>query len=728
MERTEVFEMLRTQLDAAEIPWREIGEGIVLEFTDGCDMLLIDDREIKRTAQPTPSAAAKTLVAKFQKLDERRSAVLRGLQGYSRENQYTVTPSQTGQWVLKSAGSQTYMEVGLALTKSVEKHSPPIALLHLLRWSCFAKPSRANLKRWVAPDEVYEAKTTMGHELATPAASAQSQFCAQFEEALEQAAAEERRRHPEYELLDRLRERLGEDRVTAGCCMPKQVFEIEFTDREGSFAFHSSWNQVRKMLAKHGDMDRVVDHLVDKFTRLDQARGQVLHALDSILATRGCAKDRYGFHRNGWMYGTTHQQYAFDPGTPLTRKLARHKPVEVILAWCEAQKVAPTVTREEIEAAFERPTVVIPTRMLPPVPFNDGPQIPPLDSWDFAFLDALARTWIETFRNEAAKPEEKQKLFPLPVLSYWDDRDWYTRDRDTWVDDRWWIDQARVAWDQGEKKDKPYIVAQQAAFVLLAYGIDLPRERVLEYYRDSEYHPEAIDDGLSWVLEGELPWSMLDDDEDASYPPQLGKLPPRLARNIAMTTREAIRSIESGSDDYDLDTLLKICAKLDRPSAEEWLTQREIKWLHTACMKWASGTDDLTQFWENTPLQIAIHFAWPEVADRLTENPSVATSLLGNRELCIDPSGMVLSLSRLKPDHFAARWAAYLLARDPQAEVEKSVSQITQWVFRDADESLLKGKDRFIKETTKSQTQTQNIQKVAAAIAWHRCREAATLG
>ncbi|PQO47821.1 hypothetical protein [Blastopirellula marina] len=719
MEKAEVFEALRTELDAAQIPWRELREGIVLEFADGCDMLLVDDRAIAHYAQETPQRTAQVIFKRFDKLNRRRKAVLIGLRHWAVRSNVAIQRSPTGHWHLEKKQRTSSIDVGHVLTRLVEDRAPHDALLELLQWcGLFDRISPADARQVVTFQSPPENECSVSEEPEDEWAPLR----------WHNASLKISNKTTEENLVWRLRQRLPNYQVDAEYCTPKRSIAIQFADGESYFALHSSRSYLKSQVARHGSFNALVDHLVARFKRFDTGRGQVLHALENILADRGCFKGRFNVHHGDWAYGKTHQQYRFSPGVSLTRALNRHTPIDVALSWCESQQVTPTVTREEIIDALARPAVEVPTRILPSVPFEEGPQIPSIDAWDFVQLDDLARTTIEAFRKEAAKPEKKQTRFSRSALCYWNHPDWYVRDQDTWVDDAWWIDQARLAWQRGENEGKPYIVAPQAAYMLLAYGIDLPRKRVLDCYRDTEYHPEAILDELAWVLEGELPWSMLEFNEENSYPPQLGKLPPRVARNIAMMARDAMRSIDSGSSDYDLDSLLRDCTRLDRESAEEWLLPREIEWLHTACMKWASATEDLEQMWDISPLQIAIHFEWPEVAERLAESPCAATSLLGSNDMYLDPSGFVLALSRLQPNHFAARWAAFILARDFQTELENNVAKITKWVFRGADEDLLKGKDRFIQQTTKSQTQAQNAQKLAAAIAWHRCREAGLIG
>ena len=717
MERTEVFEALRTELDAAQIPWREIREGIVLEFADGCDMLLVDDLEIQRNAKQTPKLTAQAIYKRFDKLNRRRKAVIIGVRHWAQRSDVAMQQSSTGDWRTEKACCTSSIDVGNVLTRLVEDRAPYEALIEFLRGN--------NLFDQVTPEEARRIVTLQ----KPPAKERPIQDDPEEEWTWTQrgkGSPKTSNKITEENLVWRLREQLPSHEVTTDCCTEKRAIQIDFADGEGFFAVHSSRTYLRKLVAKHGSFNALVDHLVSRFKRFDQGRRQVLHALENILAARGCFKDRIGLDRDDWAYGKTHQEYRFDPGVSLTRTLNRHDPIDVVLEWCQKSDVTPKVTREEIEAALEQPAIRMTTCMLPKVPFADGPQIPSLSDLNIEAVDKSSQEWIAIFRQEANKPVAKQTHFPAAALAYWSEPQWYALGEDTWVDDAWWIEQARAAWQVEVERAKPYIENQQAAYILLAYGIDLPRQRVLERYEGSHYHPEAIDDGLSWVLEGELPWSMLD--FDIEYPDQLGKLPPQLARKIAITLRETIRGVEGEWDGFGDAYPDKEWAHLDRESAEQWLTPEEIAWLHTTCRNWASSTSDLTTFWYTSPFGIAVQFGWTDVADQIEKNPSVTTGLLVNTLGFSYLPEYLLWLSRLKPGTFAARWAAYALLLNQEAEVERAVAEFSKSILEVSDKQIRKHQYAMIREVQHSNTKFQRELKLAAAIAWHRCREAGVIG
>ncbi|PQO28251.1 hypothetical protein [Blastopirellula marina] len=721
MERSEVLDILRKLLADSEIPWQEVREGLALVFTDGCDMLLVDDRAIAKSRKKTAAAVASEFLKTFQKLDKRRTAVLLGLRHWVAETGYAIQRSATGNWEMEKHGGTAILDVGHHLTSLIRKQGAETGLGQLLKYGCFDQPTTADLRRLVAYKTPPQNERPIQEDPQEYAAHVQATLRMRTDDELREVRTTYRRKNSEYDLAERLRERLGYERVNIGCCLPKDAIQIDFSDGEGFYALHSSPSHVKKLIAKHGSIDAVVDDIVARFTRIDQARSQTLHALESLLAKRGCYKDGTRWNRDEWCYGTTHQQYALDPGVPLTRKLNRRSPAEFILKWCEENQVTPDVTLQEVESVLSAPAVEIPLRMLPPVSFAEGPQIPPLEAWDLNVVDQVARLWIETFRAEAEQPEAKQRFFSTGTLYYWNDPQWFVRGTDTWVDDAWWIERAGVAWEAAEQRRKPYIASQQSATILLAYRDNRPRERVIKRYQKlGYYHPEAIEDGLAWLLEGELPWSLFDY-EDIDFPLQLGKVPPQQARRIAAELREAIKNNPDGLDNVDDFYALRNFAQLDRVSAEEWLAPSEIEQVHQWCLRWASATDDLMQFCETYPLQIATTFAWADVADQIEQNPITPTSVLYGEEGRWYLNDFLLWLSRLSPGPFTARWAAYVLSLNREV-VPRG------WKFANA-RGLYVGveKDSF-QNQTKPNLSTQREQKLAAAIAWHRCREAGTIG
>lgn len=741
MQLDQVLVALRSLLNEPQYRWREIDEGIALEFSDGCDMLLVDQHALDQTGQQTPAAASQAILTQFQRLDRGRTAVLIGLRHWAAETGMTLDRSRTGNWnSSRNYGSST-IGVGISLTNLLRRHSPQVALRKLAETNWIDKLTPAKAKELVSHATPPEGELTSGDESTdmemdpTTVALFTDFFQVLGDPTVDLENLDEVQRklvrkaqEPGIAVVEKLQARLLDHSISFDCCSPKKVVLIDFTNNLDQFAFHAAGPKIEQLLEEHGGVDLAVEHLAAKFTQLNDARDQVIQAIDTLMAQRGCVKDQVSWNSDGWWYGTTHQQYGFDPGRLLTRRLYRHAPVDLVLAWCEKHKIAPEVTRDEIETILKSPPVAIGHRMLPPVPIEEGPQLPPLSSWDFAELDRVAQTWIAAFRSELEKPPKQRTLLPIDPLQYWNQPQWYARAKDTWVDDDWWIDQARHAWrahqQERQKGRREYWPDQQSAYMLLTYGDNEPREAVVNYYRELQYyHDEAIENELAWVLEGKLPWSMYEFD-NSEYPVQLGKLPPHLARKTAITLQEEVRRMQENPDDVSVEGILQIATSLDRSSAQQWLTAKEIQWLHEACLKWASATHDLTQFWNFSPLLIATQFGWTDVVDRLEQNPIVPMCLLNDdmrRGFFL--ADFILWISRICAGPYAARWAAYALTLDETQETEKSLAALEREMSAGKNKPLFLDTSSAIRNFRDGHTKSQRQQKLAAAVVWHRYRE-----
>ncbi|GAA4426632.1 hypothetical protein [Bremerella cremea] len=727
MELAEVLDALRPLAANSSLPMHEVLEGLCLEFTDACDIFVVDQRRIESLRQRTPATAARHLVAQFQKLDQQRSAVLHGLRHWCHAMEMTVEPSLTGIWQVDRNGGMSTIDVGHCLTRLLQRQSSAEALQSLAQGLHFEKLSRSEAKRLIEIPEAPHQTPVRKRSDAETISHWSAQFEPLFTESYAKRMARYRRKNPWFDLCERLRERLGNENVGPEICSKKPVLWIEFRDGFDQLRFHYGGHYWKRLLNRYGSLEGIEEQIVHQFNRLDAARTQTIETLETLLAELGCQKDRFHWNRSGWWYGTTHQQFHFDPGTSLTRRLYRHAPVEFLNRWFQEQGLDDEITPSKIEAAMAQPKQTIGERMLPPQPFEKGPQLDELDALDFEAIDRIAAHYIEAFRQEAQLEKVRRPLFTLPPMSFWELPQWYARGRDTWVDDAWWINQARTHWHRWEaeskrRKRQPPL-DQMVAFILLAYGDDKPREALADYYPEgSFYHPEAIDDGLSWAMEGELPWSMFDYDESI-FPVQLGKLPPVLARKRVTEFREEKRQAEP-RELFDEDGPLRLIAALDFVSAHEWMTPNEITAVHQICLQWATATDDMTRFWFHAPLQIAANFGWRDVVERLAQNPSVATSLTTGELGRWYQADFVLWGSLVLPGSYIARWSARLLQLDEEAEAAVEVQRIQKDLFRGSNRKLFPNPEETLQTLMEGQTRGQRQQKLAAAVAWHRCREA----
>jgi hypothetical protein len=233
-----------------------------------------------------------------------------------------------------------------------------------------------------------------------------------------------------------------------------------------------------------------------------------------------------------------------------------------------------------------------------------------------------------------------------------------------------------------------------------------------------DYHDEACHDGIAWLLKRELPWR-ISEDEMPDYPRVLGSPPPQLARQIAMRVRTEVREAIRGEDS---DTMpeellfdaLETAASLDAVSAAEWLDAEEIGLLHDCCRRWAATTDDLYDLWRESPLIAAAHFGWADVVEILSDNPAFVTATLQWDTRRLDAGSLAQRLTLISARSLAARFAAYAMMMDVEAEARAAAEEITR----------VPGNAEFAPSFQQGCEKGLRLGQLKGAIAWMRCRQA----
>ena len=198
-----------------------------------------------------------------------------------------------------------------------------------------------------------------------------------------------------------------------------------------------------RLLTKFGQAG-VIDRLFAKYQRLDRDRGQLLKAIDTLMASRGYAKDSRTTDGQCW-YGVTHRRYSFELNRGATRLLHRRTALEALRHWCQDQSIEPHP--DVIELRRSGRSVQEPLqRGLPLVSPDAGPFLCRIDELNLAEIDALATSFIDEFERQATGDVTDRKIADHDILYFWSDENWYSRGRDFWVDEAWWINQAWEVW------------------------------------------------------------------------------------------------------------------------------------------------------------------------------------------------------------------------------------------------------------------------------------------
>jgi hypothetical protein len=235
------------------------------------------------------------------------------------------------------------------------------------------------------------------------------------------------------------------------------------------------------------------------------------------------------------------------------------------------------------------------------------------------------------------------------------------------------------------------------------------------------YFHEDCDDGAVWLLRNQIPWRLDEDGEFPKYPSVLGSPPPEVARPIAIRVRQEIRAAARGGDpdttpEEHLDRALAQLSALDPISGAEWLEPREIELLHEHCRRWAARTDDFFSLREDSSLDAAALFGWGDVVDVLEQNPAFERAVLEWDFSRMGIGTLAQRLSLILPGRLAARFAAYAINLDVEAESRSLAEEMAR----------IPGNAGYIDAFLKGYARSHRVQQAAGAIAWLRCRRAMT--
>ena len=523
--------------------------------------------------------------------------------------------------------------------------------------------------------------------------------------------------------------RIGQDRFTFDWCN-KNVADFEFTDELDRFRVRVRGRQMDKLLAQHGH-DGLVNYLASEFARLDRAREHALKAIDVLMTNRGFIKDSVTLDED-WWYGTTHKTHKFNPGSQLTRWLRRRSPAELILDWCDKEQLKPAATLEEIEASIEGPATKPNIRSLPIESPDKGPKLLEFSEIALGDMDEFAASLLEEFKRHCEAEGKAREISQQDPLWKWSDRLWYDRGNDTWVDEAWWLKQARYVWQSSggryQSNQGYWLPYQQAALILLVHGDNEPRTKILAECREMEYYDdEALIDGLAWLLFDELPYEV-EEGDISEYPYVLGPLPATLARQTALNVRESLNQTSSEDDPRPHWQALEDAAILDRQSAVDWLTIQEVERLHEVCLEWASSNENYYDFWSHEPLLTAANFGWSDVVDALAQNPAIVPAMLQWDTTRMQLGKYAQHLSLIYPGQYAARWAAHAMTMDIESEVESTVESMSTGIEKGLRSSQVVDVRDMAETWRSSYLKSLREQQMAAAIAWYRCRRQCDLG
>ena len=118
MDIAPIMDELRTLLMQQGLAFLEIHDGLVIEFEDGCDAFIINERQISKLGlDGSPGEVAKGLLDHYESLNPLRAQVLIALRHHAKNLKVAIERRSSGQWNLETQGGcSSCIDVGSRLT------------------------------------------------------------------------------------------------------------------------------------------------------------------------------------------------------------------------------------------------------------------------------------------------------------------------------------------------------------------------------------------------------------------------------------------------------------------------------------------------------------------------------------------------------------------------------------------------------------------------------------
>lgn len=654
------FRDLKRRLsEEPSISWQAIPEGVVCNFDDGADYVVLRK----------PPSDPVSWICEFKLLNRRRTRFIATLKTCLTARGLILQIRETGACYgddLEDVGGELWL--GENLSDLLRNHSEAEAYVefnkqHFLSTSPeqFAESLRLGIQDATSPalDELVPTKPDV-FQVAVVAWGLGSIADRDFLEAPSTEACDAlREKNPVIDLAIRLISRFrgrthtenGELRISAG---EKAI----------------SWNAgdlLQRISAKN--LDLVFREIVAQVEAEDCERDLLENLFLSHLAGLGLAKDE---NWNGEVnFGSTHVQYTCD----VKRLLESENPRAAMQDWLRENSLSEIVSDEAVN--------IMVSRNLPPsVPMA----VPCLDDYDFDKLRGEANAIVAQHIKDG---------FTYPSES-WGDRLWNPDQSDPWATEAWWFELAEkrndraLLWRLGDHVALYETVNEckrlaaagwDAGFCVYEGCIPLDVLRGLAHaWPDA--NPVEIFEGDVNGRTRRAPWSRF-----------FRCLPYEFKRLARGRVRDELNELEDAS-------LTEVADALNLFNAEEildFLSQSEIDAIRDRCLVVANGEfrDDGagTEF-----LRVAHWFGWFDVADVVTENSRFweAFRTWPAQTMMVGEYALALSLFE-RPD-LTRRLAAWTLNVDAVRYRGESRRRDLLCYFND---------DR-------------STQRLAAAIAWHR--------
>ncbi|NOX99832.1 MAG: hypothetical protein GXP30_08905 [Verrucomicrobia bacterium] len=319
------------------------------------------------------------------------------------------------------------------------------------------------------------------------------------------------------------------------------------------------------------------------------------------------------------------------------------------------------------------------------------------EEWDVTSVnetDRIASEWVIKLRSQISKGSKSKKTYIC--VGDWSDRRWYTRPKDAWVDEEFWLEAAEKWWEKTRWEDSAQIMIMNGDFRCVPRFQQLVDECEKGLWHDGEEeflillrdHVSFDDDSIEWEI----------------FPKVYGEPPYRITDKWIRAIRAQFEKRQLDED--DLEEVMTVAAKLRRQEIERFFEAEEVVRLKQACSDLLFRENKQFPSIEEDALNLVEEMGWGDLGIELMRQ-TWFERVLYDPEWGVSSSGEILQwLSLICPGPEVAKHCARILGEDPKELVNKL------------------GLDKWSTGWLSSNHAgwVRNAQS-RAAIAWLRCRE-----
>ncbi|MBN2293991.1 MAG: hypothetical protein JXM70_16305 [Pirellulales bacterium] len=626
--------------------------GVGVRFSDGFDVFwaLPDERWhfLNRDSQ-----ADGDLVAKFQKLDDRRLRVVDAVRRYLAKQKISVNRKPNGDWeAMDESGGFSVLYVGAGLTKVLTQESNLVAAVQGVFGSSsnIHKPSVHRAKRHLSEfgePLVEPAWTNEEQEDEIPSTPHNALVWMGLCKALKDESNFD---SPEaFVAATQPKGRIGRALLQLAQRLPNAQASVELLDGSMSIDFSDEYDRITvkprsgelRALIREMGPEKAGDHLADEYERINAARGRVVSAVFESLSRQGYSLDRLDLEGVGREF----REFSLELGEELTQTIQQHGEEQAV-RFALGQR--PLLAEEAIKCLKEpcgKPTIAE-RELRSPVPA--AIELPELTDEQIAKIDERTDKLLHGY----LQTEKALEAYGDPLM--WD------ASKDTWTTAADWL---RLA-ERNVGDEYQQLLAKT---ILIDHGDRSIDPKSLERLWKMEPHHEVavFDVKMIWQLRQEIPelaskWFDPQSYDDVPF----AEIRARLDDPVAV--QYIIAGLANNREETD-EAVPYALATMSAEMVRRFAGAAQIDAWRADALRWADEKWEWNYGWESDVLNVAANMGWPEVGDRLAHNPYILPALLAptNQELGIlSADRLLLAWSKLVPSELLMKIVGLSLRTD----------------------------------------------------------------